>query len=433
MIVAKFGGSSLANAEQIKKVKDIVSGSSRDFIVVSAPGRRNDKDFKITDVLYLCYEHVKSSIDFKIVFSLIKERYIELVRDLKVDIDINSYLLEIEDKIINGATKDYIASRGEYLNGLIISKYLGYSFVDPKDLIIITRDSRIDPLSYEKVKEKLSEYKNAVIPGFYGVDPLNNIKTFSRGGSDITGSIISRALNADLYENWTDVSGFLMADPRIVKEPKGIEEISFKELRELSYMGANVFHEEAIFPLYKTDIPIQIKNTNRKEDKGTKIVETRNIDEISNITGISGKKDFTVIAIEKTLMKKEPGFTRDIISIFDRFNVTIEHMPSGIDSLSVIVRQNELNDKEELIVKEIERVVSPDKVNVLPNMALVAIVGEGMVRKKGTASTAFSSLKEAGINIRMINQGSNELSIILGVENEDMDLAIKSIYESFMR
>lgn len=433
MIVAKFGGSSLADSAQFKKVKAIVSADpSRRIIVPSAPGKRSADDYKITDVLYLCYEHVLKSVDFTGVFKLVEDRFVELRDSLALDYDIERPLAQVKRAIRQGETKDFAASRGEYLTGLLLAHYLNYQFIDPADLIILKRSGALDEQqTYRLLAERLSGIDNAVIPGFYGALNNGRIKTFSRGGSDITGAIIARGVASDIYENWTDVSGFLMADPNIVGESSGIVELSFRELRELSYMGANVFHEEAIFPLYRHGIPINIRNTNVPTDSGTMIVERRTADMLGSITGISGKQNFTVIAIEKTLMKQHSDFVLKVVAILDKHNVVFEHMPSGIDSLSIIVNDSHIDDKLDLIIDDIEQQCQPDKISVLPNMALIAVVGEGMVRTKGISKKVFSALADNAVNIRMINQGSNELSIIVGVENEDLHKGIKAIYEAF--
>ncbi len=434
MKVCKFGGSSLADAVQFKKVKNIVeSDDKRCFIVPSAPGRRNKDDFKITDILYLCHEHVKKSVNMTYVFKMLEDRFKELASDLGLKLDIDRELEEIRLEIEGGASADFCASRGEYLTGLMLSEYLGIPFVDPKDLIVIRSNGKLDEANtYDKVFNTLSQYERAVIPGFYGVGRNGLIKTFSRGGSDISGAVIARGMKAEVYENWTDVSGFMIADPRIVGKACGIVELTYKELRELSYMGANVFHEEAIFPLYRSGIPIQIKNTNRPEDCGTSIVDFRDVEKYGPVTGISAKKNFTVIAIEKTLMKKHRGFYLDVLGILEKHDITFEHIPSGMDSLSLIISDEEVGYKLDQVVEEIELQLEPDKVDVYPGMALVAVVGQGMVRTKGIAGKVFTALADNDVNIRMINQGSSELSIIVGIENADVDRGIKAIFDAFV-
>lgn len=433
MKVCKFGGSSLADADQFKKVKAIVEADKeRRYIVPSAPGRRDNKDFKITDILYLCYEHVQKSVNMDYIYTMLKERYSELVRDLGLSLDINRELAEIKTQILNGASKDYCASRGEYLCSLILSEYLDMPVVSPEELIVIRSDGKLDDkLSYEKIGEVLSKYEKAVIPGFYGATKMGKIKTFSRGGSDISGAVIARGLNADLYENWTDVSGFMMADPRIVGKEKGILELTFKELRELSYMGANVFHEEAVFPVYGSGISINIKNTNKPEDPGTMIVDKRDIHKYGPVTGISAKKNFTVIAIEKSLLHENKNFYTDLINVLNKHNVNFEHIPSSIDSLSVVISDEEIADKLDQVMEDLEQQLEPDSIQALPNMALVAVVGAGMVKTKGMAAKIFTAFSDSGVNIRMINQGSNELSIIIGVENDDVDRAINGLFSIF--
>jgi aspartate kinase len=433
VIVAKFGGSSLSDSCQFNKVKEILLGDERRrYIIPSAPGKRDSNDYKITDILYLCHEHIQKGVPFDEVYKCIEERYIQLCKELNISLDIFSYLNDLKEKIINGASVDYVASRGEYLNGLILAEYLGVEFIDAAEIIIFKKNGQLDEdATYKAVSTRLAKATRAVIPGFYGATPDGKIKTFTRGGSDITGAIIAKSVQAMVYENWTDVSGFLMADPRIVDNPKHIEEITYKELRELSYMGAEVFHEEAIFPVKKDGIPIHIKNTNKPLDEGTYIIDDDYLVKVRDITGISGKKDFTVISIEKTLMKREKGYYLRILSILENNNVSFEHIPSGLDSLSLIIDDSQLDDKLEKILEEIEKQCSPDSLIVYPNMALIAVVGKGMIRTKGISGKIFQALAKAEINIRMINQGSNELSIIVGIENEDFEKAIRAIYSAF--
>ncbi|GCD09949.1 aspartate kinase [Clostridium tagluense] len=433
VIVAKFGGSSLCDSEQFKKVKDIVlSDNRRAYVVPSAPGKRNSGDYKITDLLYLCHEHVEKSLPFDELFKLIEGRYTILCSELNLSIDILKYLRELKEKIINGASQEYVASRGEYFNGLILAEYLGYEFIDAAEIIVFKKSGRLDEkATYDAVNKRLSVVKKAVIPGFYGASRDGEIRTFSRGGSDITGAIIAKGVWALVYENWTDVSGFLMADPNIVSNPKHIEEVTYKELRELSYMGANVFHEEAIFPVKNNGIPINIRNTNNPLEKGTTILNDKLEVKVGKITGIAGKKDFTVIAIEKTLMNRHIGYLRRILSILENNNVAFEHIPSGIDSVSLVIDDAELDNKLDIILEEIENQCKPDSLIAYPNMALIAVVGEGMIKTKGISSRLFSALSKNDINIRMINQGSSELSIFVGVENEDFENAIRAVYKAF--
>lgn len=433
IIVSKFGGSSLCDSGQFKKVKDIVlSDSRRVYVVPSAPGKRYKGDYKITDLLYLCHEHVEKSLPFNELFKLIEERYSILCSELKLSLDIIKYLSELKIKILNGATVEYVASRGEYLNGIILADYLGYEFVDAAEIIVFKKNGRLDEkATYEVINKRLSKVEKAVIPGFYGASLDGRIRTFSRGGSDITGAIIAKGVGALVYENWTDVSGFLMADPNIVSSPKHIEEVTYKELRELSYMGANVFHEEAIFPVRNHGIPINIRNTNKPSDKGTTILNVKSMIKTGNITGIAGKKDFTVIAIEKTLMNKDRGYLRRILSILENNNVSFENIPSGIDSFSLVIDDSQLENKLDIILEEIENQCSPDSLITYPNMALIAVVGEGMIRTKGISTKVFGALSRNNINIRMINQGSSELSIFVGVENDDFENAIRAVYKAF--
>ncbi|MDU5109955.1 MAG: aspartate kinase [Clostridium sp.] len=433
-IVTKFGGSSLADADQFKKVKNIIlSNSDRKVVVPSAPGKRHSKDFKVTDLLYLCQSHIESSIPLDDVFELIANRYKKIVSKLDLSLDIGSYLDKIKKDIENGSSKDYAASRGEYLNGIILANYLDFDFIDAKDVIFFNKYGSIDRnLTYTSLRKALENGRKAVIPGFYGCDIDGNIITFSRGGSDVTGALVSASINADLYENWTDVSGFLMTDPRIVNNPKQINKITYRELRELSYMGASVLHEESVFPVRDAGIPINIKNTNMPEDPGTLIVKDMEPDYNNPIKGIAGKKDFTVISIEKAMMNSELGFCRKVLSILEQNCVSYENMPSGIDTVCVVISDSQLKNKTEILVDEIKRTCNPDSILVHPNMALIATVGNGMSSNKGVAAKIFTSLSEANVNIRMIDQGSSEINILIGIENDDFEKGINSIYKAFV-
>lgn len=436
VVVAKFGGSSLSDADQFRKVKAIImSDPNRKYIVPSAPGKRFKNDYKITDLLYLCHAHVEQGIEFDDVFKVISKRYLDLVNELSLSIDIQSYLTEIKEKIAAGTTPDYTASRGEFLNGLILADFLNFDFLDPAEVIFFNKSGVFDADKTQLVlSEKLLKLEKAVIPGFYGSMPDGRIKTFTRGGSDITGAIVARGANSCLYENWTDVSGFLMADPRIVDHPKPIEKITYRELRELAYMGATVLHEEAIFPVKKVGIPINIKNTNSPKDPGTIIINDTELNATKHsVTGIAGKKDFTVISIEKTLVNSELGFARKLLSILESQGVSLENMPSGIDSICLVISDAQLDNKLDKIVEEIQRQCSPDSIEVYPNMALITTVGMGMLKTRGIAAKIFTALAEEKINVRMINQGSSEINITVGVENNDFENAIKAIYSSFVK
>lgn len=432
-IVTKFGGSSLADASQFKKVKNIIlADENRKYVIPSAPGKRNSKDTKVTDLLYLCHMHVETGISSADVFKHVEDRYKQIVEELGLNFDIEKYLNIVKEDIEAGSSKDYAASRGEYLNGLILANYLGYEFVDAKDVIVFDEEGSLNTEATNKaLQERLSKTEKAVIPGFYGANEDGEIVTFSRGGSDVTGALVAASIGAKLYENWTDVSGFLMADPRIVDNPKSIDYITYKELRELSYMGASVLHEEAIFPVREAGIPINIKNTNKPEDRGTFIVKDTEGKECKTITGVAGKKDFTVISIEKAMMNSELGFCRKVLSVLEMNNVSFENMPSGIDTVCVVVSDSELKNKKERIVDEIKRACNPDSIVVHPNMALIATVGKGMAKNKGVAAKIFGALAEANVNIRMIDQGSSEMNILVGIENDNFEKGIKAIYEAF--
>lgn len=433
-IITKFGGSSLADADQFRKVKDIIySNQSRKYVVPSAPGKRNSKDSKVTDLLYLCHAHVSAGIALDDVFNHIRQRYSDIIKDLELDFDLEKHLAVIKKDLEDGASSDYAASRGEYLNGLILANYLGFEFIDAKDVIIFKNDGSLDDdATNSALSKKLSIVSKAVIPGFYGADKDGNIVTFSRGGSDVTGALVAASINAELYENWTDVSGFLMADPRIVENPKPISKITYSELRELSYMGASVLHEDAIFPVREAGIPINIKNTNRPQDEGTFIVKDTDIStKPTAITGIAGKKDFTVISITKALMNSELGFCRKLLSILEQHNISFENMPSGIDTVCLVISDSQLKNKTQAVVEEIKRACNPDTIEVHPNLAMIATVGRGMAKQRGTAAKIFNALSNAEVNIRMIDQGSSEMNILVGIENDDFERGIVSIYKAF--
>lgn len=434
IIVAKFGGSSLADSSQFTKVRDMVLGDkNRRYIIPSAPGKRNNSDHKITDLLYMCYQLASHGINFEEVFSIISRRYEGICKDLNININMEEILFDIKTKIQQGATRDFTASRGEYLNAIILSEYLGFEFVDAKDLILFDEDNKLK-LEETKliIQSVLGDIPNAVIPGFYGANSKGDIITFSRGGSDITGAIVSSAVNSKLYENWTDVSGFYIADPRIVDNPRNIDTITYKELRELSYMGAPVLHEESIFPIKEAGIPINIRNTNRPEDPGTMIVsDSHPVNSTEAITGIAGKKNFTFISIEKTMMNDEKGFIRKLASVFESNDISIEHIPSSIDSISIIVADSEIHTKLDKVIEEIRIYCKPDSIITYSDMSLVAIVGRGMINNWGASAKIFTTLANKGVNIKMITQGSSELNIIIGIESKDFDKAVSSIYEAF--
>ena len=432
--IVKFGGSSLANAQQFEKVGEIIrSDESRRYLVPSAPGKRFDGDTKVTDLLYKCYNIAVQGEDFGAVLQEIKERYYEIIRGLKLDLSLEKEFAQIEEDFKAQAGSDYAASRGEFLNGKVMAAYLGYEFVDAATVIRFDKNGNFDADKTDKLLSKrLAKCERAVIPGFYGAYEDGTVKTFSRGGSDVTGSLVAKAIKADLYENWTDVSGFLVTDPRIVKDPAVIETITYRELRELSYMGATVLHEDAIFPVRKEGIPINIKNTNRPEDKGTFIVESTCKKPKFTITGIAGKKGFCSINIEKSMMNSEVGFGRKVLQVFEDQGISFEHIPSGIDTLTVYVHQDEFEEKEQQVIAGIHRAVQPDFVEMESDLALIAVVGRGMKSQRGTAGRIFSALAHANVNVKMIDQGSSELNIIIGVENRDFEAAVKAIYDIFV-
>lgn len=434
--VLKFGGSSLADANQFKKAAEIIKAEpERRYVVASAPGKRSSDDIKVTDMLYECYKLVKQDKNIDEAFLKIEERYNGIINDLGLKLDLKPEFDKIKNAIVHHAGRDYIASRGEYLNSLILAEYIGYDFLDA-ELGIFFTDSGV--LDTEKTNEELSalllSHERAVIPGFYGVMPNGTIKTFSRGGSDITGSIVARAIKADIYENWTDVSGMLMADPRCVDNPEVIPVITYAELRELSYMGATVMHEDAIFPVRETGIPINIRNTNAPEDAGTMIVPSVDSNKVDTvITGVAGKKGFSVIAIEKDMMNSEIGFGRRVLEVLENNGLCFEHLPSGIDTMSVIVNDDGFIPKKETVYNELCRRVKPDHILINGGLALIAVVGRGMAGFTGTAGRVFSAIGAAGVNIRMIDQGSSELSIIVAVEEADYIKTLNAIYHEFVK
>ena len=429
----KFGGSSLASAEQFKKVKNIIlSEEERRFVVPSAPGKRFSDDIKVTDLLYRCHGEAKVGMDFTHTLDTIKSRYEEIIKGLDLDLSLDDEIAVIAENLKKGTSIDYIASRGEYLNGIVLAKCLGYEFIDSAEVILFDENGKfLSEETNEKLSERLSTMDNAVLPGFYGSMPNGEVKTFSRGGSDVTGAILARAIRADVYENWTDVSGFLAADPRIVENPEVIEVITYKELRELSYMGAGVLHESVIFPVRKEGIPVNIRNTNAPEDKGTMIVESTCHVPGHTITGIAGKKGFASVNIDKDKMNSEVGFGRKVLEVFEHNGISFEHMPSGIDTMTVFVNMEQFIPKEQLVLSQLHQAVHPDSIELEADLALIAVVGRGMKNSTGCASKIFKALAEANVNIKMIDQGSSEMNIIVGVRNSDFNNAIKAIYKAF--
>ena len=432
--VVKFGGSSLASAEQFKKVGKIIrADASRKFVVPSAPGKRFSGDTKVTDMLYSCYGAAIREKKFADQLQEIRGRYQEIIDGLGLDFSLDQDFEKIRENFGKKIGRDYAASRGEYLNGKIMAAYLGYEFIDAADVIRFGEDGSFDEeTTNQLLAKRLEDSKGAVIPGFYGAKADGTIVTFSRGGSDVSGSLVALAVGADLYENWTDVSGFLIADPRIVKNPRSIETITYKELRELSYMGASVLHEDAIFPVRKAGIPINIRNTNAPEDKGTLIVEGTCRQPKYTITGSAGTDGFASITIEKAMMNSEIGFCRKVLQVFEEHDISIEHMPSGIDTMTIFVHKDEFEEKEQQVLSAIHKTVKPDHIELESDLALIAVVGRGMRATRGTAGRIFSALAHAHINVKMIDQGSSELNIIIGVRHDDFKNAIRALYEIFV-
>ena len=433
--VVKFGGSSLADAHQFSKVADIIhADESRVFVIPSAPGKRFDGDTKVTDMLYRCYEKAAAGEHYEDELIAIRSRYDSIIQELGLEgFTLDEDFAKIRAHLAGTPERDFVASRGEYLNGRIMARYLNYEFIDAADVIFFDEDGVYMPeKTVRAMRKRLEKAGKAVIPCFYGMGEDGRVRTFSRGGSDVTGSIVARACKADVYENWTDVSGFMVADPRIVDHPARIETITYKELRELSYMGASVLHEEAIFPVRSYGIPINIRNTNRPEDDGTWIVESTCQKSGYVITGIAGKKGFCAVDITKSMMNSEVGFGRKVLQAFEEQGVSFEHMPSGIDTMTIVVHEDEFVTKEQRIVSAIHRLAAPDAIEIESDIALIAVVGRGMKSTRGTAGRIFSALAHARVNVRMIDQGSSELNIIIGVDNADFEAAIRAIYAIFV-
>ncbi len=432
--IVKFGGSSLADAAHFRHVAEIIKADpARRYVVPSAPGKRFSDDIKVTDLLYTCHNLIRNHESIDETYEIICERYNSIIRELELDFDISGELEYVKNAMLHRSGRDYAASRGEYLNGLILAKYLGFDFIDAENVVFFREDGSFDEKTTDQaLRTELAEHEYAVIPGFYGIMPNGTIKTFSRGGSDITGSIVARAADATLYENWTDVSGFMTADPRIVPEPKAIDTVTYRELRELSYMGATVLHDEAIFPVRVASIPINIKNTNDPTAPGTMIVEsTPDFDRERIITGVAGRRGFSIITLESDKMNGQIGFCRRIMELFEDYGVNVEHLPTGIDTISVVVQTSQLDACRVRLMNSLQRRVKPNALSTEDGVALIAIVGRGMVKSKGVAARVFGAVSDANINIKMIDQGSSELNIIIGVDERDYEAAIRAIYNEF--
>ncbi|MCM1306079.1 MAG: aspartate kinase [Bacteroides sp.] len=434
MKVCKFGGTSMANGRA--RVVEIINGDrTRRFIVVSAPGKRDKSDIKITDALYNCYDEIAASGSCDKSFEIISERFCDMASEISPKLDIKGILSCVKRDMETRRSREFCASRGEYLSAIVLSSRLGAEFIDAAGLILFDGEGNLLlEKSIENLKDRLTGVKRAVIPGFYGSDAESEIRTFSRGGSDITGAIVARAVNADVYENWTDVDGFLSADPRIVDNPKIIDCLSYRELRELAYMGAEVLHPESIFPVRSAGIPINIRNTFNPSYKGTMIVANGKLKKKDDkaITGIAGKKNFTIINIEKDMMNSEIGFGRKVLGVLEEEGISFEHLPSGIDTLSVVIRDEYLNSKMQRVLARLQDAVNGDSIDIHKGLALIATVGHAMASRKGTAATLFNALAKCGVNVRMIDQGSSELNIIVAVDTSDYEKAINAIYRAFI-
>ncbi len=434
--VCKFGGTSMADGNVILAAAKIVKAEEeRRYVVVSAPGKRFGGDIKVTDLLYACsdaYENGDKKT-FDEIYQKIRTRFMNIEREIGMDLGVEAALDEMEKEILGGAGQDYCASRGEFIAAKIMAAVLGVPFIDATEFVRFDENGLLSDETYELAKRLFAKYPRAVIPGFYGLGANGKVKTFSRGGGDISGSIVAKAAGAALYENWTDVSGFYACDPRIVNSPKCIPELSYQELRELSYMGANVLHSDAIFPVKSAGIPIRICNTFRPEDKGTYIVSTskRKVGE-NIVTGIAGKKDFTVISLEKSMMNAEIGFVGKVLSVIAKHGISFEHLPSGIDTMSLIIDNAYLKDgMMQTLIEEMKEIANPDRIYTHENIALIATVGHGMANNIGTSARLFRALAEANVNVIMIDQGSSELNIIVGVDNDRCNDCIHAIYNEF--
>ncbi|MGM9669123.1 MAG: aspartate kinase [Faecousia sp.] len=435
--VTKFGGSSMADAGQYRKVRDIVlSDPSRRVVVVSAAGKRYKNDHKITDLLYLCHDHLRYGVDCSGIFDMIASRYLEIRDELGLDLPLERDFAALKQRLqAKAVTRDELASRGEYFSAKLMAAHLNFTFIDAADWVKFRFDGTVDQeASYEALRTAACG-NGIVTPGFYGMMPDGHIRTFTRGGSDITGSLAAAALNADVYENWTDVSGILMADPRIVENPQAIPEVTYDELRELSYSGAQVLHEDAIFPVREKGIPLNIRNTNAPQDPGTMIQESFDSDPDPKrfITGVTGKKDFSIVSMSKRGMSNQVGVLRKLLSVFERHGISIDYAPSGIDNVSVVVPTEAIASSLYTMLGEIQQEVQPDSLKVLDQIAIVAAVGRKMSSRPGVSGKIFAALGEAGINIRIINQGPDELNIILGVDNRDFASTIRVLYDSFTK
>jgi aspartate kinase len=435
-IVCKFGGTSLADAKQFRKVRAIIEADpKRSLVVPSAPGKRVSSDAKLTDLLYLCQDSAAVGADFAAPFNQVRDRFLEIERELGLTAKMGEHLEALRAALAKGVTRDFVASRGEYLSGLVMAAYLDAEFVDPEHFVVIAPNGSVDPDTYRLLGERIADpAKKYVVPGFYGRDQKGRVKTFSRGGSDISGAIVARAAKAELYENWTDVSGLLMADPRIVENPKPMQEVTYDEIRELSYMGASVLHDEAISPVREVGIPINIKNTNAPDHPGTRIVTklSPEVEKNTEIAGIAGKKNFAMISLAKNLMNKEVGFGYRLLGVLERHGISYEHCPSSIDSMSVIVDAQLIEDKQQLVLDEIRQTLRPDTLEFVPSIALIAVVGEGMSHTIGIAAKVFIALRDAKSNVRVINQGASELNIIVGVVPEDYERSVRALYNAFV-
>ena len=434
VVVVKFGGSSMANAGQFEKVKNIVNANeARKIVVVSAAGKRNSEDTKLTDLLFLLHAHLKYQVSYTNVMKMIEDRFYDIKNELNLKFDLDQELNDLKSKLNKNTNQDFLVSRGEYITAKLMSEYLGYTFVDAKDLIFFNYDGTFNMAKIkEATKEAYEKYGKIIVPGFYGSLPDGNIKLLSRGGSDITGSLLAAAVNAEKYENWTDVSGVLMADPRIVKNPKGINQITYNELRELSYMGASVLHQETVFPVQQANIPINILNTNKADDPGTIIMENCT-DKSQIITGIAGRKDFTSFTIHKDHISDQVGVIRDALDVFAKYNISVEHVPTGIDNFSVVVASADVEKCIYDLIHDLNTTIKGSTVEIDDGIALIAVVGRNMASKPGISGQIFGVLGEHNINIKMIAQGARELTIIVGVLNSDFEKTINTIYNHFVK
>lgn len=435
-IVAKFGGSSLADASHIQKTASIINmDPARRYVVISSPGERTDDDIKVTDMLYMCHSRFTNRENYQDMLNAIHLRFDEIVAGLGIDFDVNAEIKELHKSLMMGKSSDFIASRGEFITSKIMAKVLGWEFVDASEIIFFNNDGSLNELkTFSTASRILKPLEHAVIPGFYGIMPNGSIKTFNRGGSDTTASIISRSVKADLYEKWTDKAEIFSADPSIIDSPRTVENITYKELHELSYMGFNVLNEDSVFPINRAGIPVNIRDTHDINDKGTLILPElpEDFPRENMFVCVAGKRGFRVLQIDKYKLNRETQFPAKLFNIFARYNIACEHCLTGIDVVSLVLKNPLFDLRRSEIISEIKRELSPDNVEVRTNMSLISVIGQGMGTVKGVFAKVFNALANAEVKVKMIEQGSDDLNIILGVDDEDYERSIRALYNALI-